>query len=89
MTAWDWYFSQQRPVWAVVTLKSGARIYGLFGKNSFAGNDPERRDLYLEATYRVLANGEWAPNEDTGGVLVLGDQIAFVEFRFFAEVDDE
>lgn len=89
MTAWDWFFSQQRPVWAIVTLKSGARIYGLFGKKSFAGNDPERRDLYLEATFRVLQNGEWAPNEDTAGALILTDQIGAIEFRNYAEVEYE
>jgi Family of unknown function (DUF6338) len=89
MTAWDWYFSQKKPAWVIVTLKNGSRVYGLFGRNSFAGNDPDRRDLYLEATYRLLSNGEWAPNEDTRGILILGDQIAVIEFRYFEEVGDE
>ena len=89
MTAWDWYFNQQKPAWVIVTLKNGSRVYELFDKRSFAGDDPDRRDLYLEATFQVLANGEWAPNDDTGGILILADQIAVIEFRNLAEVSDE
>jgi hypothetical protein len=29
----------------------------------------------LEAAYRLLQNGEWAPLENTGGVLIMADQI--------------
>ena len=90
-TAWDWYFSQQKPCWVSVTLKDGSHVYGLFlnKEESFAGDDPEHRDLYLEATFRLLPNDEWAPVEDTGGVLIMADQIAVIEFRKISEVNDE
>jgi hypothetical protein len=70
-------------------LKNGSRVYGFYGEQSFAGDDPSHRDLYLEATYRLLPNGEWAPVEDTGGILVMSDQIALIEFRKIAEETNE
>ena len=80
-TAWDWHFSRQTPYWVVVTLKNGSRVYGLFGLRSFAGDDPGHRDLYLEATYRPVETGDWAPVEDTAGILIMPDEIAAIEFR--------
>jgi hypothetical protein len=79
--AWDWLFSQEKPYWVTVTLKNGSRIFGLYGEHSRAGSDAERRDLYLEATFRLLPNGEWAPMEDTAGALIMPEQIAVLEFR--------
>jgi hypothetical protein len=86
-TAWDWHFARLRPYWVVVTLKDGARIHGLLGTESFAASDPKQHDLYLEAQFEPLPNGEWAPVEDTGGVLILSDQIATIEFRKLTEED--
>jgi hypothetical protein len=89
-TAWEWYFSQQKPCWVLVTLKDGAQVYGFFGEKSFAGDQPEFRDLYLEESFQLLDDGQWAPMEDTGGVLIMADQIATIEFRkFIPEVGDE
>lgn len=88
-SAWDWHFSRERPYWVQVTLKNGTRVYGFFGERSSAGDDPQHRDLYLEATFRPLANGEWAPVEDTAGVLIMPDQIATLEFRKPAEEGHE
>jgi hypothetical protein len=81
MTAWDSYFSQEKPAWVLVTLKDGSFVYGLFGKKSFASDDPDCRDLYLEAAYDQLADGQWAPREDTGGVLIMAGEISTIEFR--------
>lgn len=88
-TAWDWKFSQGKSGWARVTLKSGPIVYGLFAEGSFAGSDPERRDLFPVATYRLLESGDWAPEEDTQGVLILADQIATIEFRNLPEDSNE
>ena len=41
--------------------------------------------MYLEAQFRPLDTGDWAPVEDTGGVLIMADQIAAIEFRKLAE----
>lgn len=79
--AWDWHFSRERPSWVLVRLKDGTRVFGLFHHNSFAADDPDHRDIYLEAQFRLSEGGEWAPVEDTDGVLILADDIAFIEFR--------
>ena len=47
-TAWDFQFGQTESYWAIVALKDGSRIYGLFGVESFAGDNVGGRDLYLE-----------------------------------------
>ena len=86
-TAWDYQFSRGKPYWAMVRLSDGSTVYGFYGLGSFASDEPEQRDLYLEATYRLTDSGEWAPVEDTGGVLITGDQIAWIEFRKLTEVD--
>ncbi len=80
-TAWDYYFSQSEPCWTVVTLQNGSQVYGLFHQRSFAGDDPDERDLYIEAVFRPNDSGEWAPVEDTGGILIKANQIASIEFR--------
>jgi len=87
--AWDWHFGRSKPYWVLVTLKDGSRLYGLFHSRSFAASDPEHRDLYLEAQFRPLEDGQWAPVEDTGGVLIMADQIAAVEFRKLTEENYE
>lgn len=79
--AWDWHFSREKPYWVLVTLKDGSRVHGLYHERSFAASDPNRRDLYIEAQFEPLESGEWAPLEDTGGVLIVADQIATIEFR--------
>jgi len=84
-TAWDWHFSRAKPYWVVVTLKNGSEVYGLFGSRSFAGDDPARRDLYVEAVFEPVESGEWAPVEDSGGMLISPDEIAVIEFRRLAE----
>ncbi len=80
-TAWDWIFVQGKSAWVRVILRNGSTILGLYAEGSFVGSDPERRDLYLVATCRLLPTGEWALEEDTGGVLIMADQIATIEFR--------
>jgi hypothetical protein len=85
-TAWDWHFSQTKPYWVLVTLKNGEQVYGLFGTRSFAGDDPNHRDLYIEAVFRLLETDEWAPVEDSAGILIAPDEISAIEFRKVAEV---
>lgn len=83
--AWDWHFSRERPSWVLVRLKDGTPIFGVFHERSFAASDPQNRDIYLEAQFRLLEGGEWAPVEDTDGVLIMANEIAYIEFRRFEE----
>jgi hypothetical protein len=76
-SAWDWHFSRQIPLWAVATMKDGSVIYGYFGPNSFAGDDP--KDIYLEKTYKPEDNG-FGTTEGNYGGLIMAEQIAAIEF---------
>jgi len=87
--AWDWHFSQGKPYWILARLRDGSKVYGLFHQNSFAASDLENRDLYLEAQFRLTDGGEWAPVEDSGGVLIMADQIATIEFRNVTEASND
>ena len=86
-TAWDFHFSRALPYWIIVRLRDGSHVFGLFGFKSFAGDDPEERDLYLEAVFRPNSNGDWVPIEDSGGIIVKADQIAAIEFRKLSEIN--
>jgi len=86
-TAWDYQFARGNPYWVVVTLKNGSRLHGFFGLESFAGDDRDSRDLYLEAVFEPTDTGEWAPVEDSGGVWVAAEEISAIEFRRVYEVN--
>jgi hypothetical protein len=87
-TAWDYQFSRAGPFWVIVTLRDGSRVYNVFGYNSFAGDDPSERDLFLEAVYRLTPSGDWGPEEDSGGIIIRGNQLAAIEFRKPVEFQD-
>lgn len=76
-SAWDWHFSRQEPLWAVVTLRDGAVVYGYFGANSFAGDDP--RDIYMEKVFK-LEDNQFRSTAGNCGALIMADQIAAIEF---------
>ena len=85
-TAWDFQFARGKPYWVVVTMKDGSRVFGLYGYQSFAGDEPSERDLYLEAVFEPTNTGEWAPVQDSGGIIIKAEQIAAIEFRKHSEV---
>ena len=87
-TAWDYFFSRTGPCWILVTLKNGSHVYGLFHNSSFAGDDPSERDLYLETVFRPTQAGDWAPVEDSAGILIKADEISAIEFRRLTEISD-
>ena len=84
-TAWDYRFMEETPAWLIVTLKDGSRIFGFYGDHSFAGDEAEERDLFIEAVFTPQDAGPWQPVPDTAGILIRASEIATVEFR---RVDD-
>jgi hypothetical protein len=80
-TAWDFKFSEERPAWVIVRLKDGSCVFGFWGEDSFAGDEPGERDLFLQAVFMPSDSGHWQPVPDTGGRLIHADEIATVEFR--------
>src|SRR3546814_4464696 len=80
-TAWDWQFSRLAGSnWVLVTMQDGSTVAGLFGGQSFASSDPAERDIYIEQVYDYTADGEWHCARPGHSILVMRDEIRFVEF---------
>lgn len=79
-TAWDYFFSQQEPVWLIVTLKSGKTVYGVFSKHSFASSDPDERDIYIEKVYSLADDETWIEDKHSRGILIDKSEIETIEF---------
>lgn len=87
-TAWDFKFGQEKAAWLIVRLKDGSTVFGYFGSSSFAGDEPQDRDLYLEEVYTLDDSGQWTRVADTGGILIPATEIASVEFRGLTAVSE-
>jgi hypothetical protein len=79
-TAWDYHFSRERACFVIVKLRDGSFVYGYYGCDSFAGDDPDCHDIFLERQYR-RDKGKWTPIDRSDGILIAYDQIAAIEFR--------
>ncbi|OQX87558.1 MAG: hypothetical protein B6D55_03095 [Candidatus Omnitrophica bacterium 4484_70.2] len=78
-TAWDYYFSQEKPCWVLVTLKDGSRIGGRFFKDSFVSSPPF--DLYIEETWKINKEGGFKERVNgTKGFIVKYEDIKCIEF---------
>lgn len=79
--AWDYIFSKtEQPVWLLVTLKDNNLIGGYFGDKSFAGNNIDGKDVYIQEVYKV-SDGQWQKVEQSGGMWIAADKIKHIEFR--------
>ncbi len=86
-TAWDFTFQRESPSWVMARLKDGSTVCGYFGEESFAGDDPRERDLFIEAVFTLTDGGEWQPQVDTAGILLKASEIATIEFRRLDETE--
>lgn len=78
---WDYFFAQRKQLWAVVTLKGGRKVGGLFGSKSFASSHPYSPELYLEDAWLVNEeDGLERIRTATAGILIAGSEISTVEF---------
>ncbi len=50
-TAWDHFFARGETCWLVMHLKSGQKIAGYFGMESFASSFPHPEQVYIEAVW--------------------------------------
>jgi hypothetical protein len=79
-TAWDFFFDQREPGFALIHLNNGKLLGGYWGGNSYAGSFPNDGDIYLEAVYSVDDAGlfgEVIPN--SRGVLLRKEQYSYIE----------
>jgi hypothetical protein len=81
--AFDAAFYAHRDVAALVcvTLKDGTLLYGGWDPGSAASSSASERDLFLSTVY-LLDDGseEYVQDETCSGILIRGDQIAYVTF---------
>ena len=78
-TGWYYKFYKLEPCYLLITLKDGTEIAGYFGKQSFSSSVQEHNDIYLEETYKI-SNNVWTPVQNSFGLWLSGEQIAFIEF---------
>lgn len=79
-TAWDFFFDQREPAFALVHLNNEKLLGGYCGGNSYAGSYPNDGDIYLEAVYSVDESGRFdhvIPN--SRGVLLRKEQYSYIE----------
>ena len=80
-TAWDAAFWMRRkPCFVVIVLKDGTVIRGIYGRNSRASSDPDRRDLFLEGILTQDTKGRWRVDPHTLGLWIDGSQIVTIKF---------
>jgi hypothetical protein len=79
-TAWDYIFSRITPRWAIVTLKSGKRIFGYAGTSAYFSSDPDSRDLFLSKALTLAADGKMVEVSNSAGVYVGKDEVSVIEF---------
>lgn len=82
-SAWEFYFSQQRPCFVVVKLKDDSLLAGLFGFHSFASSDMDNKDLYVEKAYRLVKKNKasiWEEDKESDGFYVNSNDIKSIEF---------
>lgn len=80
-TSWDYKFSNiPSKSWVIVSLKDGKVFYGKFSTESFASSESMERDFYIEDVYTLSNDKKWMKREKNDGVLILSDQIKYIEF---------
>ncbi|MEU3654439.1 DUF6338 family protein [Streptomyces sp. NPDC032161] len=82
-TAWDYAFgasSDSGPRFVRARLKDGTWVGGWFGTRSYASSHPQEADLYLQASYRMTADGSFVSRvEHTGGIYLRMADVDVVE----------
>ncbi|WP_247615187.1 DUF6338 family protein [Streptomyces tagetis] len=82
-TAWDYVFgtsADSGPRFVRARLKDGTWVGGWFGTRSYASSHPQEADLYLQASYRMAADGSFVSRvEHTGGIYLRMADVDVVE----------
>jgi hypothetical protein len=77
---WDFVFGRRREYWVLVTLKDGEKIGGIYGRQSSSSSYPRQEQIYLEKVW-ILGEDNTFVHEapQSKGVIILGDEIAYIE----------
>ena len=78
---WDFFFSQHKRCWVLVTLKNGKKIGGYYGSDSFVSSRPEPEQIYLEKHWALDKDNDLDHElKDTLGIIILTNEIESIEF---------
>lgn len=83
---WDYVFSRREKYWVKISLKDGTKIGGKYAEKSFTSSSPSEEQIYLEESWIVNDKGGLErPKNRTAGVIVLSDEIAYIELMKYEE----
>lgn len=81
-TSWDWFFSENASNYYVrFHLKTGEKLGGYYGENSFATSFPNKQEVYIEEEWHLDEDGQFSePIEGTKGAFVNREDCSLVRF---------
>lgn len=80
-TSWDYLFDQGEIFWIRFYFKSGERLGGFYGENSFATSFPNTQQIYIEQLYSLNDDGSFSePVNRSSGAIVKLDDCQYIEF---------
>jgi hypothetical protein len=81
-TSWDWFFSEKANNYYVrFHLKTGEKLGGYYGENSYATSFPHEQEVYIEEEWHLDEDGKFTePIEGTKGALVTREDCSLVQF---------
>jgi hypothetical protein len=89
-SAWDYVVGLKEGFYVRVHLRDSDRIIGgVYGTSSFAADESEAVDLYLEELWQINDAGEFvAPIPTTRGVWIPRDSAQYIEFLSGEDLED-
>ena len=81
-STWDKLFSKREAYWVIITLKSGEKIAGKYGPNSFTSTYPLPEEIYIENVWELNEKKDKFSDKVDGnlGVLITKDEISYINF---------
>jgi hypothetical protein len=78
---WDFVFnSRSDSYWVIVTFKSGEKLGGIYGGQSFSSAYPHKEQIYLQKIWVLHDDGTFAHEaEGSKGAIILSDEILTIE----------
>lgn len=79
-TGWDYFFDKGQSCWILFHLKSGTKLGGLYGENSFASSFPNEQEVYVQEIWRVDELGRFVEKvQGTAGTVIKRDDCKLIE----------
>ena len=79
-TGWDYFFAKGQACWILFHLKSGTKLGGLYGENSFASSFPNEQEIYVQEIWRVDELGRFVEKvEGTAGTIIKREECKLIE----------